>query len=67
MSPAVLETGTLPSRPDPAGMDRAPQPPAPVVFHYTQTDSFVALLRQLGASLVVSYTKRAACQTIIER
>ena len=29
-------------------------PPAPVEFHYTQTDSFVALLHQLGASLLVS-------------
>jgi uncharacterized protein (TIGR03032 family) len=31
-----------------------PSPPAPVAFHYTQTDSFVALLSQLGASLLVS-------------
>src|SRR5262245_24533988 len=54
MSPAVLEADTLPSRPELAGMDRAPQPPAPVAFHYTQTDSFVALLHQLGASLLVS-------------
>ncbi len=30
------------------------QPPAPVAFHYVQTDSFVALLHQLGASLLVS-------------
>ena len=29
-------------------------PPAPVAFHYTQTDSFAALLQQLGASLLVS-------------
>ena len=29
-------------------------PPPPVAFHYTQTDSFVALLEQLGASLLVS-------------
>src|SRR3954454_16313222 len=29
-------------------------PPVPVEFHYTQTDSFVALLQQLGASLLVS-------------
>jgi uncharacterized protein (TIGR03032 family) len=29
-------------------------PPAPVAFHYTQTDSFVALLHELGASLLVS-------------
>jgi uncharacterized protein (TIGR03032 family) len=29
-------------------------PPEPVAFHYTQTDSFVTLLAQLGASLVVS-------------
>jgi uncharacterized protein (TIGR03032 family) len=29
-------------------------PPAPVAFHYTQTDSFVALLHDLQASLLVS-------------
>src|ERR1043166_6256119 len=28
--------------------------PTAVPFHYTQTDSFVALLQQLGASLLVS-------------
>src|SRR5882724_8240570 len=28
--------------------------PASVEFHYTQTESFVALLQQLGASLLVS-------------
>ncbi|MCI0361583.1 MAG: TIGR03032 family protein [Planctomycetaceae bacterium] len=31
-----------------------PQPPPPVAFHYAQTDSFAALLNQLGASLLVS-------------
>lgn len=29
-------------------------PPAPVAFHYTQTDSFVALLAELGASLLIT-------------
>src|SRR5687767_2270805 len=29
-------------------------PPAPVAFHYTQSESFVALLHELGASLLVS-------------
>jgi uncharacterized protein (TIGR03032 family) len=29
-------------------------PPAPVEFRYTQTDSFVAVLRELGASLVIT-------------
>src|SRR5262245_42615277 len=29
-------------------------PPPPVEFRYTQTESFVALLQQLGASLLVS-------------
>ena len=29
-------------------------PPAPVAFLYTQTDSFVALLTELSAALVVS-------------
>ena len=32
----------------------APAPPQPVAFHYVQSDSFVALLTELGASLVVS-------------
>jgi uncharacterized protein (TIGR03032 family) len=31
-----------------------PAPPSPIALHYTQTDSFVALLRELGASLLVS-------------
>ena len=31
-----------------------PQPPASVAFHYVQSESFVALLEQLGASLLVS-------------
>src|SRR5262245_17230785 len=31
-----------------------PPPPAPVAFHYTQTDSFVAILHQLQASLLVT-------------
>ena len=31
-----------------------PPAPAPVEFRYTQTDSFVALLHELGASLLVS-------------
>ncbi|MBO0698216.1 MAG: TIGR03032 family protein [Zavarzinella sp.] len=32
----------------------SPRPAGPVEFRYTQTDSFVALLRELGASLLVS-------------
>ncbi len=32
----------------------SPAAPASVAFHYTQTESFVALLQQLGASLLVS-------------
>ena len=31
-----------------------PAPPAPVEFHYTQDENFVAVLRQLGASLVIT-------------
>ncbi len=31
-----------------------PTPPPPVAFHYTQSDSFVALLTQLRSSLLVS-------------
>src|SRR5450755_1524195 len=47
---------TLP-RPAPsrAGRPAAPEAaPTAVEFHYTQSDSFVALLHQLGASLLVS-------------
>ena len=43
--------------PGPApGRDGPPTAPVPsaVEFHYTQTDSFMALLKQLGASLLVS-------------
>src|SRR5690554_1098241 len=29
-------------------------PPTPVAFRYTQTDSFIRLLRKLGATLLVS-------------
>jgi hypothetical protein len=29
-------------------------PPPPVAFHYTQTDSFVALLQELRATVLVS-------------
>ncbi len=32
----------------------SPAAPAAVAFHYTQTDSFVAVLQQLDASLLVS-------------
>ena len=41
----------------PPAQERPPAaaaPPSPVEFHYTQTDSFVALLRQLGMTLLVS-------------
>jgi uncharacterized protein (TIGR03032 family) len=39
----------------PGGATPPPRtPPAPVAFHYTQTDSFVALLHDLRASLLVS-------------
>jgi uncharacterized protein (TIGR03032 family) len=31
-----------------------PTPPAPVAFHYAQSDSFVRLLKELGVSLLVS-------------
>ena len=36
------------------GRGDAAAAPAPVEFRFTQTDSFVALLNQLGAALVVS-------------
>ena len=48
---ALAEPSALKPRP----ADAPPSPAAPAVeFHYTQTDSFVALLQQLGASLLVS-------------
>src|SRR3982750_2790099 len=31
-----------------------PTPPSPVAFHYTQSDSFAPLLKQLGVSLLVT-------------
>jgi len=46
--------GIATRQPVEAGPVAAPSPPAPVAFHYTQTDSFVELLQQLGASLLVS-------------
>src|SRR5262245_10541113 len=50
----IMDTSaTLTAESSPFALERK-LPPAPVAFHYTQTDSFVALLRQLGASLLVS-------------
>src|SRR6266481_8857680 len=43
-----------PQKPILADAPPLPAPPQPVAFHYTQTESFVALLQQLGASLLVS-------------
>src|SRR5262249_3721723 len=40
--------------PGSGAMNHPQAPPAPAAFHYTQTDSFVAVLHQLGASLLVS-------------
>src|SRR4051794_41328914 len=40
--------------PRPAPRGPAPALPAPVEFRYTQTEGFVALLHELGASLLVS-------------
>lgn len=37
-----------------AGPPSSTAPPAPVVFHYMQTDSFTALLHKLRASLITS-------------
>jgi uncharacterized protein (TIGR03032 family) len=42
------------SRPRPDLPGEPPVPPAPVAFHYTQTESFPALLQELGASLLIS-------------
>src|SRR5438552_3917715 len=43
---ALAQERTLP--------DAAPAPPQAVTFHCVQTNSFVALLQQLGASLLVT-------------
>jgi uncharacterized protein (TIGR03032 family) len=37
-----------------AALPNPPAAPAPAEFHYTQTESFVGLLRDLGAALLVS-------------
>ncbi len=37
-----------------SGVPARRSPPAPVEFHYTQDESFVDVLQQLGASLVIS-------------
>lgn len=52
MSGPAITPHEKPSGPAESGTPSAPPPP--VAFHYTQTDSFVALLQQLGASLLVS-------------
>jgi uncharacterized protein (TIGR03032 family) len=50
-----LEVSMAPRRTSAAGAPTVSAPvPAAAEFHYTQTDSFVALLGQLGASLLVS-------------
>jgi uncharacterized protein (TIGR03032 family) len=57
MSAAAVQTSQPPERPAPASQPApAPLPPRPepVAFHFTQTESFVALLKQLGVSLLVT-------------
>src|SRR5438270_12532260 len=49
MSAVVVAPGN-----GPGGAPPEAAAPTAVEFHYTQTDSFVALLHQLGASLLVS-------------
>src|SRR5215831_18405872 len=50
-----LEVSMAPRRTGAAGAPSVAAPvPASVEFHYAQTESFVALLRQLGASLLVT-------------
>ena len=46
-----VQTGEAPTG---AAVRQPRTPPAPVAFHYTQSDSFVALLHELQASLLVS-------------
>ena len=45
---------TMDNESPPAPAETPTRPPAPVAFHYTQSDSFVAILHELGASLLVS-------------
>ncbi len=52
-SPAELGSQSLEGQ-GPPSQSPQPQPPAPVEFRYAQSDSFVALLDQLGATLLVS-------------
>ena len=42
------------SRPSPAVPAGVPAPATPVAFHFTQSESFVAVLSELGASLLIS-------------
>src|SRR5262245_37328542 len=49
---AVVSTPVKPG--DPGHPSASPAAPVAVEFRYTQTDSFVELLHQLGASLLVS-------------
>src|SRR5439155_3456912 len=52
--PLMSGIPTVPS-PSEGAVDTLPAgPPIAVPFHYSQTESFVALLQQLGASLLVS-------------
>src|SRR4051794_7168073 len=53
MRPLMSAIPAAPAVPPKAGID-TPTAPAAVEFHYTQTDTFAPLLRQLGASLLVS-------------
>ena len=53
MSAVVADAAGEARRPS-ATPSASPAAPAAVEFRYTQTDSFVALLQQLGASLLVS-------------
>src|SRR5688500_13606808 len=53
MPMSALTDAALRQLADPPPQVRA-APPASVAFHYTQTDSFVALLHELQASLLVS-------------
>jgi uncharacterized protein (TIGR03032 family) len=50
---AALADAHVEQRAEPVALARS-APAAPVEFHYTQTDSFVALLHELGASLLVT-------------
>jgi uncharacterized protein (TIGR03032 family) len=51
---SALTVPTLRNGPGEAKAGTPPAPPAPVAFHYTQSESFSAVLAEMGSSLLIS-------------